>query len=148
MTSAPEEVFDSPSGWVADHIRRYLATDGRDGHEWRGVNTLLLTTRGRRSGKLRRTALIYGRDDDRYLVVASQGGAPSHPSWYLNLVANPDVVVQVGAEQFPARARPATAEEKPDLWRTMATIWPDYDAYQARTDRNIPVVILEPVPST
>jgi deazaflavin-dependent oxidoreductase (nitroreductase family) len=147
MTSAPEEVFDSPSGWVADHIRRYVATDGRDGHEWRGVPTLLLTTRGRSSGKLRRTALIYGRDGDRYLVVASQGGAPRHPSWYLNLVANPDVHLQVGADRFLARARPATAEEKPELWRTMASIWPDYHAYQARTDRDIPVVILEPVPT-
>jgi deazaflavin-dependent oxidoreductase (nitroreductase family) len=148
MTTGPEEVFDSPTGWVAAHIRRYVETDGREGQEWGGVNTLLLTTRGRRSGKLRRTALIYGRDGERYLVVASQGGAPANPSWYLNLVDNPDVEVQVGAERFPARARTATAEVKPALWRIMTSIWPAYDQYQARCQRAIPVVILDRVPST
>jgi deazaflavin-dependent oxidoreductase (nitroreductase family) len=143
MAPMQEEIFDSPSGWVAKHIRRYVETDGEEGHRWRGVNTLLLTTRGRRSGKLRRTALIYGRDGDRYLIVGSQGGADEHPFWYRNLVENPDVEVQVGAETFPARARTATAEEKPKLWRIMTSIWPDYDAYQAKTERDIPVVILE-----
>jgi deazaflavin-dependent oxidoreductase (nitroreductase family) len=138
-----EEVVDSPREWVARHIRRYVESDGRNGHEWRGVRTLLLTTRGRRSGKLRRTALIYGRDGDRYLVVASQGGAHDHPSWYYNLVANPEVQVQVGAEKFSARARPATAEEKPRLWQLMTSIWPDYDTYQRKTSRDIPVVVLE-----
>ncbi len=144
MKSSQEEVFDSPSGWVASHIRRYAETDGQDGHEWRGVNTLLLTTRGRKSGKLRRTALIYGRDGDRYLVVASQGGAKRNPSWYLNLTKNPDVELQVGPDKFPARARTATPEEKPKLWQIMTSIWPDYDQYQARCERDIPVVILEP----
>lgn len=140
-----EVVFDSPTGWVAEHIRRYVETGGRSGHRWRGVHTLLLTTRGRRSGKLRRTALIYGRDEERYLVVASRGGAKKHPAWYLNLVENPEVVLQIGADSFPGRARPATAEEKPRLWSLMASIWPDYDRYQARTPRDIPVVILERV---
>ncbi|MFC3504707.1 nitroreductase family deazaflavin-dependent oxidoreductase [Micromonospora krabiensis] len=143
MTSS-EQVLDSPAGWVADHIRRYLATDGADGHEWRpGVFTLLLTTRGRRSGKLRRTALIYGRDGDDYLVVASQGGAPEHPAWYLNLLADPEVEVQVLGERFTARARTATPEERPRVWATMAEIWPAYDDYQTKTDREIPVVVLE-----
>jgi deazaflavin-dependent oxidoreductase (nitroreductase family) len=142
--AAREEVVDSPTGWVAQHIRRYVETDGERGHEWRrGVYTLLLTTRGRKSGKLYRTALIYGRDGDRYLVVASKGGSRQHPSWYRNLVEQPEVEVQVGAETFAATARTATAEEKPPLWRTMASIWPEYDNYQARTDRDIPVVILE-----
>jgi deazaflavin-dependent oxidoreductase (nitroreductase family) len=141
--AASEEVVDSPRGWVADHIRRYVESDGERGHEWRGVPTLLLTTRGRKSGKLRRTALIYGQDGDSYLVVGSEGGAPKHPNWYHNLVDHPDVRVQVGAETFDARARAATAEEKPELWRKMASIWPDYDKYQAKTDRQIPVVILE-----
>jgi deazaflavin-dependent oxidoreductase (nitroreductase family) len=143
MTRSQEQVFDSPRGWVAQHIRRYVETDGRRGHRWSGVNTLLLTTRGRKSGKLRRTPLIYGRDGERFLVVASQGGARKHPSWYLNLVENPDVLVQVGAEKFAARARPATGEEKPRLWRAMTSIWPEYDRYQARTTRDIPLVILE-----
>jgi deazaflavin-dependent oxidoreductase (nitroreductase family) len=139
-----EEVHDSPSGWVRSHIRQYMESNGEQGHEWRpGVYTLLLTTRGRKSGLLRRTALIYGRDGDRCLVVASKGGAPSHPAWYLNLVANPEVDLQVGAERFRARARTADADEKPALWRTMAEIWPDYDSYQARTSREIPVVVLE-----
>jgi deazaflavin-dependent oxidoreductase (nitroreductase family) len=138
-----EEVFDSPTGWVARHVRGYVETDGKKGHRWSGVNTLLLTTRGRQSGKLRRTALIYGEDGDRYLVVASKGGAETHPSWYLNLVEHPEVQVQVGGAKFPAHARTATAEEKPRLWRLMTSIWPEYDRYQAKTDRDIPVVILE-----
>ncbi|MGN9778765.1 nitroreductase family deazaflavin-dependent oxidoreductase [Micromonospora sp. H33] len=139
-----EQVLDSPEGWVADHIRRYVETDGAEGHEWRpGVFTLLLTTRGRRSGQLRRTALIYGRDGDAYLVVASQGGDPKHPGWYLNLREEPLVEVQVGAERFTARARTATPEEKPRMWSTMVAIWPAYDGYQAKTAREIPVVVLE-----
>jgi deazaflavin-dependent oxidoreductase (nitroreductase family) len=138
-----EEVFDSPKGWVAQHIRRYVESDGRRGHRWSGVNTLLLTTRGRKSGKLRRTALIYGRDGDRYLVVGSSGGAKRHPSWYLNLVENPQVDVQVGPDTFTARADTATGKEKARLWRVMTSIWPEYDRYQTRTERDIPVVILE-----
>ncbi len=144
MTAQEEEVLDSPSSWVAEHIHRYVQSDGANGHEWRpGVPTLLLTTRGRRSGRLRRTALIYGRDGDRYLIVASLGGAPRHPAWYLNLVADPEVRVQVGPDTFTGRARPATVDEKPARWRTMAEIWPDYDKYQERTSRQIPVVIIE-----
>lgn len=138
-----EEVVDSPTGWVAKHIRDYVQTDGRRGHRWHGMNTLLMTTRGRKTGRLRRTALIYGRDGDRYLVVASSGGRRQHPFWYLNLVENPDVHVQVGAEKFVAKARTATASEKPRLWRVMATIFPHYEVYQRKTDREIPVVIVE-----
>ena len=140
-----EEVFDSPVGWVAQHIRGYVESDGKTGHHWRGVNTLLLTTRGRKSGKLMRTALIYGRDGDRYIVVASKGGAEKHPEWYLNLVVNPEVNVQVGGDRFTAQARTASAEEKPALWSLMTSIWPDYDQYQARTHREIPVVVVEPL---
>lgn len=139
------QVVDSPTPWVNEHMQRYLATGGEDGHEWKpGVPTLLLTTRGRKSGLLRRTALIYGRDGDAYVVVASRGGAPTHPAWYLNLTADPQVRVQVGAEEFDARARTATPEERARLWPDMARIWPAYDDYQRRTDREIPVVILEP----
>ncbi|MFE9691504.1 nitroreductase family deazaflavin-dependent oxidoreductase [Micromonospora sp. NPDC005806] len=142
--TASEQVLDSPEGWVAEHIRRYVETDGAEGHEWRpGVFTLLLTTRGRRSGQLRRTALIYGRDGDAYLVVGSQGGAPQHPAWYLNLLADPEAQVQVGSEKFTVRARTARPEEKPRMWRTMTAAWPAYDGYQTRTDREIPVVVLE-----
>jgi deazaflavin-dependent oxidoreductase (nitroreductase family) len=140
-----EEVLDSPTGWVAEHIRGYAETDGAKGHHWQGVPTLLLTTRGRKSGALRRTALIYGQDGDRYLVVASNGGRPRHPAWYLNLQADPEVRVQVGAENFTGRATAATAAEKPRLWRRMAEIFPMYESYQKRTDREIPVVVIERV---
>jgi deazaflavin-dependent oxidoreductase (nitroreductase family) len=138
-----EEPLDSPSAWVAEHAQRYVATDGADGHIWHGVPTLALTTLGRRSGKPRRTMLIYGRDGDRYVVVASNGGAAQHPLWYGNLREHPEVQVQVGAERFRARARTATAEEKPRLWPLMTGIWPDYDVYQTKTAREIPVVVLE-----
>ncbi|GGK81397.1 nitroreductase [Planomonospora parontospora subsp. parontospora] len=141
-----EEVTDSPTGWVADHIRTYVESGGEKGHRYQGLPTLLLTTRGRRTGTLRRTALIYGRDRDRHLLVASNGGAPRHPAWYLNLVEHPDVFLQVGPEKFAARARVATAEEKPPLWRLMASVFPRYDDYRARTDRDIPLVILERLP--
>jgi deazaflavin-dependent oxidoreductase (nitroreductase family) len=139
-----EDVQDSPVGWVKRHIRDYVESDGQKGHRWSGVNTLLLTTRGRKSGKLRRTALIYGRDGDRYIIVASKGGAQKHPEWYLNLRETPEVTVQVGSEKFTARARTATPEEKPRLWQTMTAIWPEYDNYQNRTKREIPVIVLEP----
>jgi deazaflavin-dependent oxidoreductase (nitroreductase family) len=138
-----EEALDNAASWVADHIRTYLETDGREGHLYLGWPTLLLTTRGRKTGLLRRTALIYGRDQDRYLIVASNGGLSQHPAWYLNLSEHPEVTLQVRADKFAARARAATPEEKPPLWRVMATIFPQYDAYQAQTDRDIPLVILE-----
>ncbi|MEX2430852.1 MAG: nitroreductase family deazaflavin-dependent oxidoreductase [Dehalococcoidia bacterium] len=132
--------------WVQDHIRRYLESNGEDGHEWRGVTTLLLTTKGRKSGESTTTPLIYGRSGERYLVVASRGGAAHHPQWYLNLSETPDVQVQVEGERFAARARTATAEEKPALWAIMAGIWPAYDEYQTKTSRVIPVVVLDRVP--
>jgi deazaflavin-dependent oxidoreductase (nitroreductase family) len=140
-----DEPIDSPTGWVRQHAREYIETDGQKGHIWRGAPTLALTTTGRRTGQLHRTMLIYGVDGDRYIVVASRGGANHHPQWYLNLTANPEVQVQVLAERFRARARTATAEEKPALWKLMADIWPAYDDYQKKTNREIPVVILERV---
>jgi deazaflavin-dependent oxidoreductase (nitroreductase family) len=129
--------------WYAEHVDRYIETDGADGHDWNGKPTLLLTTRGRRSGEQRTLPLIYGRDGDRLLVVASRGGAAKHPSWYLNLLSDPEVDVQVKGDRFRARARPAGPDEKPRLWRTMTEIFPDYDDYQRKTAREIPVVVLE-----
>ncbi len=129
-----------------EHVERYRQTDGEDGHEWRPrVYTLILTTKGRRSGQPRPTPLIYGTHDGDYLVVASKGGSDEPPAWYRNLSDDPDVEVQVEGDRFRARARTAEAEEKPDLWRRMAEIWPAYDEYQQRTDRDIPVVVLERV---
>jgi len=126
-----------------EHVKRYQETDGAEGHEWRGTTILLLTTTGRRSGEERTTPLIYQTHGDDYVVVASKGGAPQHPAWYLNLSADPNVTVQVLDERFKAKARTASGEEKPELWRIMTEAWPPYDEYQSKTDREIPVVVLE-----
>jgi deazaflavin-dependent oxidoreductase (nitroreductase family) len=146
--ASKQEIIDSPTGWVKSHIKDYVETDGKKGHRWRGYPTLLLTTRGRKSGKLRRTALIYGQDKGRYLVVASNGGAVKHPLWYFNSLDHPEVEVQVGGQRFRARARAANAREKPRLWRLMNEVYPTYDSYQkraAKAGRVIPVIILEPI---
>lgn len=137
------EALDSAIPWVAEHTRKYVESGGREGHDWNGVPTLVLTTTGRRSGQPRRNALIYGRDGDAYVLVASFGGAPKHPLWYENLLADPGVHVQVGAETFAATARTASGEERARLWPVMAAIWPDYDKYQARTEREIPLILVE-----
>jgi deazaflavin-dependent oxidoreductase (nitroreductase family) len=128
-----------------EHVDRYQETDGAEGHDWQGTTVLLLTTTGRRSGKARTTPLIYQESDGDPVIVASLGGAPKHPSWYHNLQANPEVEVQIRREKFTARARTATADEKPALWKLMTAAWPAYDEYQTKTDREIPVVILERV---
>lgn len=127
-----------------EHIRRYRETDGEDGYLWNGVPTLLLTTTGRTSGQPRTTPLIFARDGEDYLVVASMGGAPMDPQWYRNLLANPQAEIQVRAERIPVVARVATSEEKPRLWDVVREPWPNYDVYQSRTDREIPVVVLTP----
>ncbi|KUH64356.1 nitroreductase [Mycolicibacterium novocastrense] len=128
----------------ADHVAAYRQTAGEVGYLWNGVPTLLLTVTGRRSGKSRTSALIFGRCGDDYLVVASMGGAPVHPKWYLNLQAHPVAEIQVRDRRITVTARTATPEEKPRLWRIMADLWPNYDAYQSRTERDIPVVVLTP----
>ena len=125
------------------HVQRYRETGGEEGHDWQGTKTLLLTTTGRRSGEPRELPLIYGTSGDDYLIVASKGGADAPPAWYLNLKENPEVEVQVWGERFTAQARDATAEEKPELWETMTAEWPAYDDYQKKTERPIPVVVLE-----
>jgi deazaflavin-dependent oxidoreductase (nitroreductase family) len=126
-----------------EHVERYQATEGDEGHDWQGTQTLILTTTGRTSGQQRSTPLIYGRHGHDHLVVASKGGADEPPAWYRNIEANPEVRVQVKNDKFTARARTATAEEKPELWKTMTAEWPAYDDYQRKTDREIPVVVLE-----
>jgi deazaflavin-dependent oxidoreductase (nitroreductase family) len=139
------EVVDSPTEWVADHIRRYVETDGADGHIWRGVPTLLLTTKGRKSGIARRTALIYGRDGDAFIIVASKGGHPSNPLWYENLVNDPEVEIQVGAEVISARASTITDQLSYERnWKMMVGIWPGFDEYKAKTSRVIPLVAIRP----
>ncbi|MGD0198553.1 MAG: nitroreductase family deazaflavin-dependent oxidoreductase [Solirubrobacteraceae bacterium] len=128
-----------------EHVNRYIETDGAEGHDWEGTTALILTTTGRHSGEQRSLPLIYQRHGEDYLVVASKGGADAPPAWYLNLVANPEVEVQVLGERFHAHARTATPEEKPELWPLMTAVWPAYDSYQEKTSRDIPVVVLERV---
>jgi deazaflavin-dependent oxidoreductase (nitroreductase family) len=127
-----------------EHVRRYEATDGAEGHDWQGTTVLILTTTGRRTGEERRNPLIYQKHGDDYLVVASKGGAEKPPAWYLNLQARPEVRIQVKGERLAAHARTATPEEKAELWPIMTATWPAYDDYQKKTDRDIPVVVLEP----
>ncbi len=126
-----------------EHVERYQATGGAEGHEWQGTVTLLLTTKGRKSGEQRTTPLIYQEHDGNYLVVASKGGADEPPAWYLNLQADPTATVQVKEDVFEARSRDASPDEKPDMWAKMTAAWPAYDEYQEKTDRPIPVVVLE-----
>jgi len=133
----------SPHRFVRDHVDRYLASDGVDGFEWEGAKCVLLTTVGRKSGNLRRVPLVRVVDGDRYLLVASMGGSPRNPEWYLNLVANPEVTIQDRGEIHNLRARTATAAEKAELWPLAVRQWPEYVDYQARTDRDIPIVICE-----
>jgi deazaflavin-dependent oxidoreductase (nitroreductase family) len=127
----------------AEHVRRYRETDGQAGHDWRGSPVLLLTTKGRTSGEPRTTPLIYQEHGDDYLLVASNGGTDEPPAWFRNLEADPSIKVQVWGDEFDARARTATAEERPEMWRKMTATWPDYDQYQKNTDREIQVVVLE-----
>jgi deazaflavin-dependent oxidoreductase (nitroreductase family) len=125
-------------------VRRYQETDGEVGYIWNGVPILLLTTTGRQSGQPRTTPLIYGRNGDDYLVVASMGGAPQHPNWYRNLLVHPAARIQVQADHLDVTARTAAEEEKPRLWKVVTDQWPNYDVYQSRTERVIPVVVLSP----
>ena len=128
------------------HIDKYRETGGEVGHIWRrGSKILLLTTKGRKTGNPTTTPLIYEADGDRYVIVASKGGAPEHPGWYLNMQKDPEVELQVLDEVFNAHARTAEGEERERLWKLAALQWPDYDSYQTKTDREIPVVVLERV---
>jgi deazaflavin-dependent oxidoreductase (nitroreductase family) len=127
-----------------EHTRRYRETDGEVGHIWKeGSTILLLTTSGRRTGQETTTPLIYGIDGDDFVIVASKGGAPDHPGWFKNLVKTPEVGVQIKGERFRARARATEGEERERLWEKMNEIWPHYDEYATRTERKIPVVVLQ-----
>ena len=138
--------------WAKDHVERYSASNGADGHIWDKLSAegsfpcLLLTTTGRKSQMPRTTPLIYGRDGENYVVIASQGGRPTHPAWYLNLAATPRVGLQVGADNFSAVAHSAVASERERLWRMMRGVYPLFDDYQAKVGnaREIPLVVLAP----
>jgi deazaflavin-dependent oxidoreductase (nitroreductase family) len=137
-------IADDDNLFGPEHVRTYRETDGERGYNWRGTTILLLTTKGRATGEEHTTPLIHRTDDGRWVIVASKGGAPDHPYWYKNLVANPDdVTIQDRADVVPVRPRTATGDERERLWGLMAEVWPDYNQYAQRTDREIPVVVLE-----
>lgn len=128
-----------------EHVRLYRDTDGEEGHEWReGSTILLLTTKGRKTGLERTVPLIYDLDGESPVIVASKGGAPDHPGWFKNLVQTPEAEVQIQDRHVPVRAREAEGDERARLWEQMNRMWPHYDEYQEKTDRRIPVVVLEP----
>jgi deazaflavin-dependent oxidoreductase (nitroreductase family) len=128
-----------------EHVERYEATGGQEGYHWRnGTTILLLHTTGRKTGKEHVHPLIYRQFGNDYLIVASKGGAPEPPEWFRNLEAHPETVIQVQDRKIPVQARVATADEKPAMWAHMVEAWPDYEDYQRKTDRDIPVVVLEP----
>lgn len=128
-----------------EHVERYIETDGAEGHEWQpGVFTLLLTTTGRRSGEPYTTPLIYVRDGDDYIIVASKGGADAHPDWYRNLDAHPEVTIRVGADVLEGAAATIDADRRARVWPRLTEVWPDFDDYAASTDREIPVVAITP----
>ena len=137
MSTSDDDLFG------AEHVRTYRETGGQHGYNWRGTTILLLTTRGRSSGEARTTPLIHRVDDGRWVVVASKGGAPENPAWYENLSADPDAEIEVKDEKIPVRASTAKGDERSRLWREMTEVWPAYDDYQTRTEREIPVVVLE-----
>ncbi len=139
--------------WMVDHANHYLASGGTEGHLYKTtlpgqgeitVPALLLTTTGRKSGEKFIFPLFYGTDGDGYIIVASNGGAPRHPGWYRNILADPNVEVQVGTQKVKAHARTVTGEERARLWIKALEFWPPYAEYQTKTDREIPVVVLDP----
>src|SRR5689334_8744501 len=128
-----------------DQVAKYEATDGAQAGDMRGVPVVILTTRGRKTGKLRKTPLMRVTDGERYAVVASLGGAPKHPVWYYNIVADPHVSLQDGPVKKDYVAREVTGDEKAEWWKRATEAWPKYDEYQANTDRQIPLFVLDPV---
>jgi deazaflavin-dependent oxidoreductase (nitroreductase family) len=133
----------SPDLFGQAHVRAYRETNGERGYHWRGTTILLLTTTGRSSGAERTTPLIYRADGEHWVVVASKGGSPDHPGWYKNLQAHADATIQVKPDVIAVRARTASGDERARLWELMCEVWPAYRDYQLRTEREIPVVVLE-----
>ena len=136
MAASDDDLFG------AEHVRVYRETGGEHGYNWRGTTILLLTTKGRSSGQSRTTPLIQRTDGDRWVIVASKGGTPENPLWYENLLADPQATIQVKDEEIPVVATTAQGEERARLWSLMAEVWPAYDEYQTKTEREIPIVVL------
>jgi len=136
MSASDDELFGP------EHVRVYRETGGEQGYDWRGTTILLLNTKGRRTGAERTMPLIHRTDGERFVVVASKGGWATNPLWFENLMADPDVTIQVKDEVIPVHAEVAKGAERERLWSLMTEVWPAYDEYQQRTDREIPVVVL------
>jgi len=136
----------APSPWapIADQVKLYEESGGTEGTTLEGQPCIILWTKGRRSGEVRKTPLMRVNDGDRYAVVASLGGAPKHPVWYLNLVADPHVSLQDGPNLRDYTARVVEGDERAEWWKNATAVWPSYDEYQTKTDRTIPVVVLDP----
>jgi len=140
--------------WMVDHANKYMSSGGKEGHIYKvkppnygelEVPSLLLTTTGRKSGEKFIFPLFYGKHGQSYIIVASKGGAPDHPGWYKNILGNPEVEVQVGTHKLRARARTTSGAERAKLWDEAVKFWPPYADYQKKTDREIPVVVLDPI---
>ena len=142
--SANTEYAPSPRDFVRETVELYENSGGTKGNTMMGKPVIILTTVGNKSGKVRKTPLMRVEHDGSYAVVASLGGAPKNPVWYYNIVANPEVELQDGAEKKRYVAHEATGEEKAQWWARAVEAWPDYDNYQAKTDRAIPLFVLEP----
>jgi deazaflavin-dependent oxidoreductase (nitroreductase family) len=139
-----DEYVPSPAGWVREQVEAYESSGGTKGNTLRGKPVIILTTRGNKTGAIRKIPLMRVEHDGHYAVVASQGGAPQHPVWYHNLVADPNVQLQDGAEPRAYVAHEATGEERSTWWKRAVEAWPDYAEYQKKTERTIPVFVLEP----
>src|SRR3984957_13670817 len=153
-TMAEAKLAPNLPDWIVEHANRYLASGGTDGHLYKAtvpqrgeitVPALMLTTIGRKSGDKFIFPLFYGTEGGSYFVIASKGGAPQHPGWYRNILANPDVEVQVGTKKMNARARTTAGDERPPPWKKAPEFLPAYPDYQLKTEREIPVVVLDPV---
>lgn len=139
------EYAPSASEWARNQVETYESSGGTEGTTMRGKPVVILTTRGAKSGKIRKTPLMRVEHEGEYAVVASQGGAPSHPQWFHNLVADPHVELQDGPTKQPMTAREVTGDERATWWRRAVAAWPDYADYQTKTERTIPVFVLSPV---
>jgi deazaflavin-dependent oxidoreductase (nitroreductase family) len=149
MSSKPETPTSTPGTDTSllgeEHVRVYRETNGERGYIWNGVPILLFTSKGRKSGEARTIPIIFTAHNDGWIIIASRGGSPTHPKWFLNIEQDPHVKVQVKAEHYDAIARSAPSPEREELWEKACKTWPNYNIYQSRTSRQIPVVVIEPV---
>lgn len=144
MSNTSTENKEDILGFMKDHITRYLATNGEDGHLMNGFPCLVLTTTGKKSGEKRQAAVIYGKHGNSHVIIASKGGSDTPPAWFVNLQANPVAQIQVKAEKRKVKMRVAEGAERKNLWDMMAKIFPDYLEYQKKTTRQIAVCVLDP----